>query len=66
MRALYLLRFSGLPRQKMLIYLVLLESSIDVQVKRGHFFPAIWLWLSFLDVFPLGNNEMVLWIFGHF
>ena len=37
----YLLRSSGSPHQKMLIYPVCFESSNDVQVERGHFFPAI-------------------------
>ena len=43
-----------------------LESSTDVQVERGHFFPAIWKILPSLDVFLLlGNYEMVPWIDGH-
>ena len=49
----------------MLIRPVCFESSNDVQVERGHSFPAIWDRLPFLDVFFLlgikENGAMGCW-----
>ena len=43
-----------------------LESSTDVQVERGHFFPSILrLTPLFRRLLLLGNYEMVPWIVGH-